>query len=128
MKSFVQSPSIHERIGLLPELTLMRQFALRNRFMLRLLGWAAAITVLAFLFWQALIAAPLWPPIVNSSLLALACILGGLRLGADSAQAYIRDLHRLNRVLAEQNRELEEANRSLLRQLSAYLQTRPNIA
>jgi hypothetical protein len=44
--------------------------------------------------------------------------MAGIRMGADGASSYVRDLQRVNKVLAEQNRELEELNRTLLAKAS----------
>jgi hypothetical protein len=86
--------------------------------MLRLFGWTATTAILALLIWQTAAADPFWPPAVSALLLVIIGVLAGLRLGADSAAAYTKDLQRLNKVLADQNRELEDANAMLLRQVS----------
>ena len=91
--------------------------------MLKLVGWAATMTVLAFLMWQATAAEPFWPPAVSALLLVVASVLAGLRIGADSAAAYTKDLQRVNKVLADQNRELADANAMLLKQLSSESHT-----
>jgi hypothetical protein len=46
-------------------------------------------------------------------------VLAGLRMGTDSATTYTNDVQRLNKVLAEQNSELQEANAILLKQVSS---------
>ncbi len=87
--------------------------------MLKLLSWTATIAVLAFLIWQTAAAAPIWPPAVSAFLLVVVSVLAGLRLGADSASTYTKDLQRLNNVLVQQNRELTEANATLLKRNSS---------
>jgi hypothetical protein len=83
------------------------------------IGWIVTIGLLAFLLWQLTIAQPLWPPAISGLLLVIVGVLAGLRMGADSATAYTNDVHRLNKVLAEQNSELQEANAILLKQVSS---------
>jgi hypothetical protein len=83
------------------------------------IGWIATTGLLAFLLWQLISAAPLWPPAVSGLLLIVVSVLAGLRIGADSAAAYTTDVHRLNKLLADQNRELQDANAILLKQVSS---------
>jgi hypothetical protein len=54
-------------------------------------------------------------------LLVIICVVAGLRIGADSAAAYIDDVHRINKTLADQNCELQIANADLLDQLSSEI-------
>ena len=56
---------------------------------------------------------------MSALVLAVVCLLAGLRIGFESVDAYVRDTQRLNRMLDEQNRELKSANASLLRELAA---------
>lgn len=119
MKTIAFPGNLIERIGhCRPALKPRPLAADENWAMFKLIGWVATIAVLAFLMWQALAAQPLWPPTISVLLLVAVSVLAGLRLGADSAAAYTRDLHRLNKVLVDQNRELEQANAALLEQLS----------
>lgn len=83
------------------------------------IGWTATSAVLALLVWQAAIAEPFLPRVVSGLLLAVVSLLVGLRIGTDSAAAYTKDLQRLNKVLAEQQRDLEEMNEMLLKQVNA---------
>jgi hypothetical protein len=83
------------------------------------IGWISTIGLLAFLLWQIAAAQPLWPPAVSGLLLVIISVLVGLRVSADSAAGYMKDVHRLNKVLAEQNAELQDANAILLKQVSA---------
>ena len=85
--------------------------------MLKLVGWLATAALLAFLLWQTAVVEPLWPRTVSGSLLAVIGLLAGLRISADSATEYMKDLHRLNKVLADQNQQLQEANAILLAQV-----------
>jgi len=92
--------------------------------MLKLVSRTSYLAVLAFLLWQVASPVPFWPRLVSAILIAIICVLVGLRLGADSASAYTKDLQRLNKVLVDQNRELEEANRSLLGKVSHQQESR----
>jgi hypothetical protein len=83
------------------------------------IGWIMNTGLLALLLWQVAAAQPLWPAAVSGLLLIIVGVLTGLRIGSDSAAAYMNDVHRLNKVLAEQNSELQEANAILLKQLSS---------
>jgi hypothetical protein len=83
------------------------------------IGWIATIGLVGFLLWQIAVAEPLWPAAISGLLLAVIGVLAGLRIGADSAAAYMADVHRLNKLLAEQNRELQDANAILLKQVSS---------
>lgn len=96
--------------------------------MLRLVGWAATIAVLAFLIWQVAAAEPFWPRTVSALLLVVISLVAGLRVGADSAAAYVKDLQRVNKVLADQNRELQENNLMLLKQVNSESATSPTSA
>ena len=82
-------------------------------------GWTATVAALGLLVWQASTTDPLWPRLVSDLLLVTISVLAGLRIGADSAAAYTTDLHRLNKVLADQNDELEEANAICLKQVAS---------
>jgi hypothetical protein len=86
--------------------------------MLKRLGWIVTTAILAVLLWQTATVDPVLPRIVSGILLGLISLLAGLRLSADSAAAYMTDLQRTNKVLADQNRELEEANAVLLQQVA----------
>lgn len=90
-----------------------------GRAMTKLLGWIATILVVCVLVWQTTVDAPLWPKALSALLLVAISGLTGLRIGAGGAAAYIKDVQRLNKVLAEQHRELEELNAELLKQVSA---------
>jgi hypothetical protein len=83
------------------------------------IGWIATTLLLAFLLWQVAAVQPLWPPAVSGLLLILVSGLAGLRIGADSLAAYTNDVHRRNKLLADQNRELQDANAILLEQVTS---------
>ena len=87
------------------------------------IGWVATTGLVAFLLWQIASAEPLWTPAVSGLLLVVIGVLAGLRIGADSAAAYTTDVHRLNKLLADQNRELQDANAILLKQVSSEATT-----
>lgn len=90
--------------------------------MTKFLGWMATILVVCVLIWQTTVDVPLLPKSVSGVLLVAISGLAGLRIGANSAATYIRDVHRLNKVLAEQQRDLEGLNASLLKQLNAEVE------
>jgi hypothetical protein len=46
-------------------------------------------------------------------------VIAGLRIATRSTSSYIADLQRVNKVLCDQQHELEEANAILLKQISA---------
>ena len=84
--------------------------------MLKLVGWTTTALVLLALVWQSAVAEPLWPRVVSAFLIAIVSLLAGIRIGTDATTAYIHDLRRLNKVLADQNHALEEANAMILQQ------------
>ncbi len=87
--------------------------------MIKVLGWVTTIMVVCLLAWQISVEAPLLPKLLSAVCLAAISGVVGLRFGAMGAAAYIRDVQRLNKVLAEQHHELEELNALLLKQLNA---------
>jgi hypothetical protein len=87
--------------------------------MLKLVGWLMTTAVLAFLIWQTSAADPLWPRAASGFLLVIISFLAGMRLSSDSSNAYMQDLQRLNKYLADQNQELQDANSLLLNQVAA---------
>jgi hypothetical protein len=95
--------------------------ATEGRVMTKVLGWSATILVVSLLAWQIAAEAPILPRPVMALLLVLISGLAGIRLGTGGAAAYIDDVQRLNRVLAEQHRELEEVNAFLLKELNAEI-------
>ncbi len=52
-------------------------------------------------------------------------LLIGLRLGSDSASAFVKDLLRLNKFMAEQNNDLTELNHWHVRQKTSRLSGQP---
>jgi hypothetical protein len=120
MKSFTcPEPRL---LGLLRELAQVQsRESVRNEYwpMLRLLGWISTISVIVGLLWFTTIEASAWFRVVTGLLIAMLGLLSGLRLGTHSASEYIKDVHRLNKVLAEQNKDLEKANAILLKELGA---------
>jgi hypothetical protein len=91
--------------------------------MLRLVGWTATIAVSATLIWLSAAMDPYWARVASAALLAIFGVLVGIRLGTDSSSKYTTELQRLNKVLVEQNRGLEDANSILLKELSAESRT-----
>jgi uncharacterized membrane protein YfbV (UPF0208 family) len=90
-----------------------------SRSMNKVLGWGVTILAVLLLIWQLVSSEPLLPSVVSAALLALVSTLAGMRIGVNGATAYIRDVQRLNKVLAEQHHELEELNANLLKQITA---------
>jgi hypothetical protein len=93
--------------------------------MTKLVGWATASALMAWLLWQTTASEPLLPHVASGLLLLVVGVLAGLRIAADSAAAYIRDLQRLNKLLADQQRELEEANWRLLQRAASHTAASP---
>jgi hypothetical protein len=91
--------------------------------MLKLVAWTITALVLLLLVWQTTAANPLWPRAISGVFIAVIGVLAGIRIGTDAAAAYTKDLHRLNKVLAEQNDALQDANAMLLRQAAAESRT-----
>jgi hypothetical protein len=87
--------------------------------MLRLACWLATVAALAVLVWQTAVEQPAWLRLLCGVLLLVVSILTGIRIGTDFASAYIKDLQRVNKALADQNQELQEANAMLLKQIAA---------
>src|SRR5262245_56466107 len=96
----------------------------KNRAMVKIIACMMTIVLIAALTWQLVDAAPEVPRAVSALLLVVVCFLAGLRVGADSAAAYIRDLQRLNKMMAEQQQDLEEMNSMLLRNTNAASEQR----
>jgi hypothetical protein len=92
--------------------------------MLRRVGWVATTAFILFLIWQAAAAEPLWSHAASAIALLFVSLLTGLRIGADSAAAYTKDLYRLNKTLSDANQELQESNLMLLKQLNSESPTR----
>ncbi len=78
--------------------------------------WTSLVAVAVFLAWQLVVAEPLCPPITSGLTLGFVCFIGGLGVGTNAAAAYMRELHRVNKMVADQNQELQAANLNLLRQ------------
>jgi hypothetical protein len=93
--------------------------------MIKVIGWSATILIVSMLIWQLAIAAPLLPKIASAVLLALVSCLAGISIGAGGAAAYIRDVQRLNKTLADQHHELEELNAIMLKQLNEEHELHP---
>jgi hypothetical protein len=87
--------------------------------MLKQLGWLAAVAVIALIIWQIAAAEPLLPRAASAALLMVISLAAGLRIGVDSAAAYIEDVQRTNKVLAEQHHDLAAMNELLLRKVNS---------
>ena len=92
---------------------------------MKLLGWFATILVACMLAWLFVGAETLWPRMLIGLLLAGFGILVGLRFGTQGTAAYIADLQRVNKMLSEQQRELEEVNAILLKHVNAEAEPIP---
>jgi hypothetical protein len=90
--------------------------------MLRLAGWLATIAAVTLLVWHTAVEESAWPRPLCAFLLLLVSILAGIRIGADAAAGYIKDLQRVNKALDDQNRELQEVNTILLKNVAAESQ------
>jgi hypothetical protein len=93
--------------------------------MLKLVSRFVAITAFALLVWQTSVAEPAWARAGIGLLMAVLSLLFGIRIGTNSAAAYTQDLQRLNKVLAEQNRDLQDANAMLVREVNSEAATPP---
>lgn len=91
--------------------------------MIKVCGWAVTILAASLLAWQILGDATIWPKSISVLLLVLISGLAGLRIGSLGAMAYINDVHRLNKVLAEQHRGLEDVNAMLLKQINTEVES-----
>jgi hypothetical protein len=89
--------------------------------MMRLVGWIVTLILLMFLVWQTAVENALWFRAFTAILLLILSLLAGIRIGADSAAAYIKDLQRINKAVIEQNSQLQQANETLLKELAADL-------
>jgi hypothetical protein len=87
--------------------------------MLRLVGGIATIAALTLFIWQTAVDDPLWPRPISAILVSLVSIVAGIRISADSAAAYINDVQRVNKALADQNCELRRANEILLKEVAS---------
>jgi hypothetical protein len=89
--------------------------------MFKFIAWTTIAVVLVLLVWQSAVAEQLWSRAIAGLLIAIIGLLAGIRIGTDAATAYIMDVQRMNKVLAEQNQALQDANTILLRQACAEL-------
>lgn len=85
----------------------------------KVLGWGLTILAGGLLISQLVGSAPVIPNAVSAVLLTILSLLAGMRIGIAGATDYIRDVQRLNNVLAEQHHNLEELNAKLLQQMTA---------
>lgn len=92
--------------------------------MTKVLGWGLTFVVIGSLTWQIVTSTPLLPNAVSALLLVFVSVLVGIRIGVNGVTQYVRDVQRLNKVLAEQHHELEELNANLLRQLTTQAEKR----
>ena len=120
MRSFsCSNPLFHGLSDYIPEAKLNETDARMGWTLLRLAGWLATAGLVLGLVWHITADVPLWSQAIAGLLLVVIGIIAGLRLGTQSATAYIRDVQRLNKVLISQNKELESANAILLKELSS---------
>lgn len=87
--------------------------------MIRQVGWIMTTALLALLLWQTVVGDPALPRAVSGLLLVIVSTLAGIRIGTESSAGYIKDLQRLNKVVADQHRQLEEMNAVLVKQLQS---------
>jgi len=86
---------------------------------MKFIGWTTTFLVLCLLVWLSAIAAAIWLRVLCTLLIAMVGVIAGLRIATRSTSSYIADLQRVNKVLCDQQHELEEANAILLKQISA---------
>jgi hypothetical protein len=92
--------------------------------MIKVLGWGLTILAVAFLIGQLVVSTPLLPNAISAVLLVFVSLMAGMRIGINGAMAYVRDVQRLNKVLAEQHHELEVLNANLLQQVTVQAEER----
>jgi hypothetical protein len=86
-----------------------------------LIGLACLSVMLVLGLWQLATDHPLLPPPATGSLLLLAGTLFGVRIGYESARRFADEVKRMNRIVADQNRDLVDLNLRLLKErLTAY--------
>jgi hypothetical protein len=78
--------------------------------MWKLVGWTCTAVFVASGLWDLGRSNPVVPPFAMGALLLGLGLLIGLRLGSDSTAAFVKDLLRLNKFMAEQNNQLTELN------------------
>jgi len=87
--------------------------------MWKLIGWTGIAVFAVGGLWDLSKSVPTISPAVTAVILLGLGLLVGIRVGSDSASAYVKDLLRLNKYLAEQNDQLAELNHShIKRQLA----------
>lgn len=67
-----------------------------------------------FAIWQLFQNTPFIPPLVSGLFLMFVGLLVGLRISANSADRYMRDLQRKNRFLADLTRDLATRNHEFM--------------
>ena len=89
--------------------------------MWKLVGWTCPAVLVAGGLWDLGRSDPAVTPIAMGVLLLGFGLLMGLRLGSDSASAFVKDLLRLNKFMAEQNNQLTELNHWHVRRHVSHL-------
>ena len=89
--------------------------------MWKLVGWTCAAVVVVGGLWDLTRSDPAVPPFAMGAILLGLGLLVGLRLGSDSATAFVKDLLRLNKLMAEQNNQLTELNHWHVRRQISHL-------
>jgi hypothetical protein len=118
------NPLIRGLSDYLPEAKLSKADASMGWTVLRLAGWLATGALVVGLVWHITADSPIWSQAIAGLLLVVIGIIAGLRLATRSTTTYIRDVERLNKVLATQNKELESANAILLKELSSAAESK----
>jgi ABC-type transport system involved in cytochrome bd biosynthesis fused ATPase/permease subunit len=85
---------------------------------MKFLGWTTTFLVLCLLVWLSATAAAIWLRALCTLLIAMIGLIAGLRIATRSTSSYIVELQRVNKVLCDQQHELEEVNAILLKQVS----------
>lgn len=84
-----------------------------------IIAWLLLLSFAAAALWQLRVVDPALPRWISGLMLVVSGLLAGLRIGAESAIRFAGDLIRLNKYLAEQNRDLVETNHELLKSILA---------
>jgi len=88
---------------------------------MKFVGWTATVLAVCALAWLVAASEVVGLRIGGTLMLVGIGMLIGMRLGIQSATAYIADLHRLNKTLSDQQQELEDANAMLLKHATDQL-------
>ena len=89
--------------------------------MWKFVGWITTALIVAGCLMDLSRSDPAVPPYTMGAILLGLGLLIGLRLGSDSASAFVKDLLRLNKFMAEQINQLSELNHWHVRRQISHL-------